>query len=319
MKKFLLMAILLSTLSCSGQDEIFPDKTTMKLLKTIDNAVYCAIDPLSTDMGKGSVCGFAKYTLDSIVLEKKDIDALMTIVEDNLKHAKVGQGAYSTFMPNHAFLFVNKKDTIYLLVDLHCDKWQFHIGNKTHIGHFDAVHDKMDDFIKKFDTDTSDSEEHNITIDMLSNKLEDADCNTLPAQIIENLTKVQSCEWYILDPWDSTSVDNTFGDVRILQQSKQKSNLDSVVTIFSDTCSFVKTDIVKNCIFLPDIGIRLATSANENIDIIFSFSCNECVILLGNISFQSDCERIRNRVLTLAQKQFPQDRYIRTLLNKKKF
>ncbi len=91
--------------------------------------------------------------------------------------------------------------------------------------------------------------------------------------------------------------------------------VDSLKEVLLDKDNFVYSEVVKNCIFLPDVNFRLFANG-EYADVLFAFYCDECRVICNGESVQSDSENMRIRILEIALCIFPKDKYIRFLLNK---
>lgn len=310
MKKFLLMAILFSTLSCSGQDGNLPDKNTMAVIKKAEKVVYYALDPMAEDSTCQKIEGICT-TGFSKELEQAQIDTLISIIQENAKiPIKQGSGKFSAFIPVDVFQFTKGKDTVNFIVDLHCDIWKFSDSDKKF--DFDYFHNPMEKLVFEIigepiaatDTDVANTQ-------ILGNEK-----SILPEAVQSLLQKSDSLVWHILDPMQKDDK-NVFHGFYVLE-TKQESDT-SIVNNLTKTLlnkdSFVETDMVKNCTFLPDLGFRVFCGKSF-VDVMFAFYCDECRIVYGNNTFQSDCEIIRKEILQQAKNAFPKDRYIRILLNK---
>ena len=140
----------------------------------------------------------------------------------------------------------------------------------------------------------------------------------MPKEILSELDSWIYGEWFILDPLETiTEKDSTFNGFYVLQTKTDKHYLNSVTNLLTDKSSFAKTEMIKNCMFLPDIAVRLHNSENKIVDVMFSFYCDECKFICGENVFQSDCSLIRSKILQYAKLIFPNDRYIRVLSNQK--
>jgi len=121
--------------------------------------------------------------------------------------------------------------------------------------------------------------------------------------------------WHILDPFEQTSNDaENFNGAFILQQKGDK-NAAAISKLLTSPSSFVKSDRIKESVFLPDLAMRMYADGKQSVDVMFSFYCNECKIISGDNIFQSDCQHIRKEVIENALKVFPLDKYLRVLSN----
>ena len=139
--------------------------------------------------------------------------------------------------------------------------------------------------------------------------------NVLTEKMKLIITGADSVVCYLLDPMDK-SCKHTLQGVCILEQEKTVSQLvDSLKEVLLDKDNFVYSEVVKNCIFLPDVNFRLFANG-EYADVLFAFYCDECRVICNGESVQSDSENMRKRILEIAMGIFPKDKYIRFLLNK---
>ncbi len=310
MKKLLLMAILFSTLSCSGQGEKIPDKKTMSVIKKAEKVVYYALDPMtelcSTQKIEG-ICttGFSK------ILEQSEIDTLISIISGNLKiPKKEGSGKFSPFIPVDVFQFTKGNDTVNFLVDLHCYKWKFSGSNKTY--DFDAYSNPMKKLVYEIIGEPIASNDS----DLANTHILENEHSILPEPIQNVLQNMDSLVWHILEPMQQNEK-NGFHGFFVLETKKETdtSIVNNLKKKLLDKDSFVQTMTVKNCTFLPDFGFRVFGNGTF-FDTMFAFYCDECIFVYDNKTFQYDCESIRKVILQQAKNAFPKDRYIRILLNK---
>ena len=85
--------------------------------------------------------------------------------------------------------------------------------------------------------------------------------------------------------------------------------VDSLKEVLLDKDNFVYSEVIKNCIFLPDVNFRLFANG-EYADVLFAFYCDECRVICNGESVQSDSENMRKRILEIAMCIFPKDKYI---------
>lgn len=310
MKKFLLMAISLSALSCSGQDGNLPDKKTMSIIKKAEKVVYYALDPMETNCTSQKIEGICT-TGFSKILEQNEIDTLISIINGNAKiPIKEGSGKFSAFIPVDVFQFTKGNDTVNFLVDLHCYKWKFSSCDKKN--DFDAFGIQMKKLVYDIIGEPLVATNH----DLENTQIKGNKQSILSEPIQNVLHHTDSLIWYILDPMQHNET-NGFHGLHVLDTQKESDTVivNDLKKILLDKDSFIQTDMVKNCAFLPDLGFRIFGS-DTYIDLLFAFYCNECRIIFDNNTLQYDSENIRRPILQQAKMAFPKDRYIRILLNK---
>ena len=298
MKRILLMAILLSTLSCSGQDGNLPDKKTMAVIKKAEKVVYYALDPMSEDLSKGEILGYSVVG-NGIEVSNNQKDSLISLVQESIAHFKSSKTIkMSAFIPECAFQFVKTNDTVNLLLDFHADVLSFaHKTKNIKLG-FAETHKRLMSFINILKIEACDSAE-----------------SIIPMEILDKIVAADSLTWYILDAMEQPSASTeSFNNALILQQKGNK-NAKSVSSILSAPPSFVKSNRIKESVFMPDLGIRMFIDGKPAVDVLFSFYCEECRIINGEKIFQSDCQRIKKDIIKNALNIFPTDKYLRVLSN----
>ncbi|MDD6002276.1 MAG: hypothetical protein PUC50_08840 [Bacteroidales bacterium] len=304
MKKILLISVLLSALSCSGQDGRLPDKKTMNVIKKAEKVVYYGLDPMSDDSSKGQICGFA--VINNRELIKNERDSLSTLVQECVSNnMNRGANKMSTFAPDNAFDFIKGTDTVSLLIDFHCDKMMVCYGTEKSKFDFDMNHNKAAQFVA------------NLSYSKLSDKTDSSDImeTALPESIRTIIHDADSLHWYILDPIEISDDKNKLFNGWLILRQTEEANTSSIKDFFSTPSNYPQGNLIKDCTFLPDLGIRFYGKDKLTVDIMFSFYCNECSVTDGKQIFQTDCTQIRKAVLVYAKSVFPNDRYIRFMLN----
>lgn len=305
MKKFLLMAILFSTLSCSGQDGNLPDKKTMSTIKKAENVCMYLIDPMTDDYSNGEILGYA-VAGNRIEVSNNQKDSLISLVQESITNFKSSETIkMSAFIPECAFQFVKANDTVNLLLDFHADIMSFaHKTKKCKLG-FAKTHEQFMLFINSLKPkDESSLMEDDVDTESI-----------IPKEILDKIVAADSLTWYIVDALGQPSASvETFNNTLILQQKGDK-NAKSVSSILSAPSSFVKSNRIKESVFMPDLGIRMFIDSKPAVDVLFSFYCEECKIISGENIFQSDCQRIKKDIVKNALNIFPTDKYLRVLSN----
>ena len=297
MRKLLLMAIMLSTLSCSGQGEIIPDKKTMSVIKKAETVLYYMLDPMTDDYSNGEIQGYAVVGNKIEVRDAKK-DSLISLIQQSVAVFKSDDiHKMSTFAPECAFQFVKGGDTVNVLLDFHADIMNFcSKGNNCKLG-FAKTREKIFAFANSLKSEGVSSVMESI----------------VPKEILSIIVDADSLSWYILDPLEQTS-SGSFDGAAILQQIEEK-NATSISNLLTSPTSFVKSDRIKESVFLPDLAIRMYADGKQSVDVMFSFYCDECKIVCGDHSFQTDCRMIRKEIIENARKVFPLDKYLRVLSN----
>ena len=297
----LTMALMLAT-SCSAQS--LPDKKTLNAIKKADKMLYYSLDPMSEDFSNGSVQGVAVIGQETELPNDKKDTLLSLIQECVANYNPKGATKMSAFIPESAFSFIRGNDTVNLLLDFHADMMSFNFGNKHCSLDFDSRHDKWVGLIKSlFGTEDSAPLPDSVTESIV------------PQEILKNIAAADSVTWFILDPMDRATENlETFNGTLVLLRKDEKETAE-ISSLLTSPSSFVKSDVFKDCIFFPDLGIRMYVDDNQFVDIMFSFYCNECKIMSGEKTFQADCQIIRGEIIKLFRKKFPTDRYLRTLSN----
>ncbi len=141
----------------------------------------------------------------------------------------------------------------------------------------------------------------------------------VPAMYLDGIEKADSLTFLIIDPW-SESTDNWmdgYGEVLASKVFSCECMKKLVADTFSNPDAFVKSDIVKNCTFMPDYAI-VCHSKKGDVIVAYSFYCDTCRFSKGDKYIDLDGERVRNGFLDIISKAFPNDRYVRYLIKKSK-
>lgn len=299
MKKLLILTILCGLFSCSGNANP-PDKKTMSVIKKAEKVSMYLIDPMTDDYSNGKLQGYAVVG-NQIEVADGEKDTLISLINETVAFFKSGETQkMSTFIPEFAFQFTKESDTVNVLLDFHADIMSFCFKDKTCKLGFAKTHKRFMSLVHslKSNQDSSSTSE-----------------SIVPKAILEKITATDSLSWYILDPFEQTSNDaENFNGAFILQQKGDK-NAAAISKLLTSPSSFVKSDRIKESVFLPDLAMRMYADGKQSVDVMFSFYCNECKIISGDNIFQSDCQHIRKEVIENALKVFPLDKYLRVLSN----
>ena len=309
MKKLLILTILCGLFSCSSNanppdDGNLPDKKTMSIIKKAEKVMYYALDPMAEDFSNGKLEGI------SICGQKIDVpteknDSLYSLVQESIaNYNPKGAVKMSAFIPDCAFQFLKSGDTVNLLLDFHADIMDFRFKGKSCKIGLEKTRNKFVALINSLSTKEESSPKPDSNTESI-----------VPKEIITAISSADSIAYYILDPTErATESDETFNGTLVLLQ-KDGNNAKAVYSLLSSPNSFVKSEVLKDCIFFPDLGIRLFSNGKQCADVMFSFYCNECKIISGEKHFQSDCQKIRKEIIRYFRNVFPTDRYLRVLSN----
>ena len=298
------MAILLSTLSCSGQGQKIPDKKTMSVIKKAEKVEYYALDPWSEDFSNGTVCG-AAIVGKGIDVSDSNKDTLYSLIRETISNYNpTGAMKMSEFIPDCAFIYVNGSDTVYVTLDFHADLVNFTFDKRISELSFGKTKDKFDALISDIITTNG-------------NKA-DSSKNTktyLPKSVSDAILSADSLSIYTLDAMDKSD-DSTknFNNSLILLQ-KNVSDIDSIKAVLTMPTGINNSELYKECVFMPDLGIRFYCLDNQTVEMTFSFYCGKCEIVSSGKTFIFDCDAISQDIIRFAKKTFPTDKYLRMMSN----
>ena len=309
MKKLLILTILCGLFSCNGNatppdNGELPGKKTMSVIKKAEKVVYYALDPMTEDFSHGKIQGIAVCG-EKIEVPNDKKDSLFSLIQESIANYNLGGASkMSAFIPDCAIQFIKGVDTVNLLLDFHVAMMDFRFKDKKCRLDFDKTHDKFAKLINSL-----------VIKEDSVQKIENATESIVPKEILNNITVADSVVWYILDPMDRAGEnDETFNGTLVLQEKGVK-DATEVSSLLSSSKSFTKSDVLKDCIFFPDLGIRMYVNGTQTVDVMFSFYCNECKIINGETRFQSDCQIIIKEIIGYFRNVFPKDRYLRVLSN----
>lgn len=330
--------------SCSMYSPVKKDNNTLpiKMLNIIsksDSVDICQLDAMNSpnDTDK-TICGYAVVS-NLKILNDQDVKKLQEIVDSlsSLGENKIKK--LSTFIPDYAFRFYNRGGAVFLLLDQHADLCNFYYHKKQFLMDTDSVKNALkellDDIFENNNQKTETRTSKNL-IDTLHPKKEDVFLNSsnqkidsvsminkesqyviLNNNIIEILKSAESMYCCIIDPLSKEDNNLELLDKYVILQKKEitsENQKKSIIDLITDKMSFEKFDWVKNCTFLPDIALQ-ATSNGRELNILFSFYCNECMMILdGKQVFRNDCSLIQPRIIRMARQIFPNDKYLRTIV-----
>lgn len=306
MKKILLISVLLSALSCSGQDGRLPDKKTMNVIKKAEKVCLYYVDPLTDDFSKGKIQGFALKDSVPIVLTQNNKDSLVALIQESVSNHQENEVVKMCMViPGYALQFVRGNDTVSMFIDFQCNKAHYCFGART----YDEDIDDISGRLRKLVTDISADNHSAYTITKSAESI-------ITEDIKEIVASADSLSWFIVDAMENpTDKGLNFNGFLILQQESE-TQTDSLAKFLISPTALVKTDFYNECVFLPDLCIRFYGKNNQKVDVMFSFYCNECRIICGETELSTDFAKIRRYVIGFAKDAFPNDKYLRVMYNK---
>lgn len=151
----------------------------------------------------------------------------------------------------------------------------------------------------------------------------DVDSSIVSNNYIGIIESADSIVWYLLDPMnvdsmslDSTSV-NKVEEILLCHTDTLKERINALKTTLCYPQSFVKSDMVKDCTFLPDVAVCFF-SGKGVVTFSYSFYCDVCRFEKEGKYQDTDGELIRKAIIQMACENFPKDRYLRNLKRKQK-
>ena len=140
----------------------------------------------------------------------------------------------------------------------------------------------------------------------------------LPPRVLEILNDCDSIKWLLLDPMCTDTIEQPYavvGEVLSEILDINENRIGAVKSTLSYSKSFVKTDMKKDCTFLPDVAF-IAYANNQKLYFAYSFYCDLCRFETDSVKEELDGELIRDAILQLSLEVFPNDRYIRRIAGK---
>lgn len=143
------------------------------------------------------------------------------------------------------------------------------------------------------------------------------DTSVVERQYLDVIEHCDSIRWLLLDPMseDSLFCLQGLGEPLDIVKDTVAERKDACIATLSYSKSFVKSDMVKECTFLPDIAIFFY-SKGQRVDFAYSFYCDLCRFIRGDKYQELDGELVRKTILQMACEVFPRDRYLRLLKRK---
>lgn len=133
-------------------------------------------------------------------------------------------------------------------------------------------------------------------------------------QYLDVIENSDSIRWFLLDPMseDSLFCLHGLGEVLDIVKDTVEERKDACIATLSYGKSFVKSDMVKECTFLPDVAIFFYAKG-QRVDFAYSFYCDLCRFIRGDMYQELDGELVRSTILQMACEVFPRDRYLRQI------
>lgn len=312
-------------------------KRALNIIDKSDSVVACQVDAMNAPSDTSEIlCGY------SVVGKAKNVGKYNTVNLQKIVDSLVIVGTqghikkFSTFIPDYGFVFYAGRSSVFLLVDQHADLCAFHYKKKQFLLDTDSVRDALeallDDVWERKPADKVKADNSALQGIALDDNVAVAASNPLKAEndsipkapqyikLDENILKMiksaQSVTCCIIDPLTKGDKDmERLGKYVVLQKKEvtDEKQVKAVGDLIAGEKSFEKFDYVKNCTFLPDIALQI-NSGKKTLDILFSFYCNECMMLIdGKQVFRNDCSLIQLEIISIARRIYPKDKYLRTI------
>lgn len=305
--------------SALKDNNVLPGKILRAVSKS-DSVVAYQIDAMGVvNDSVESLCGFAVIR-KPIVINENQINKLKEIIDaaqcyDMCKSVR----KMSSFIPDYGFKFYSKNCPVTLLLDQHASIWGFYYKDKQYLLDNDSIQKILlpliDDVYKCGESSSNNVEVlmENSSVAEESKEKEYIKLDSEIRRIINSAKKVTCC---ILDPLsDCEKGFEKLGDYVILQKKEIEDSMiiASIGQTITGNKSFEKSNVVKNCTFLPDIVFQIQ-NGNSTLNMLFSFYCSECEMRLGDKQvFRNDCGLIQSSIIEIARQIYPRDKYLRRI------
>lgn len=127
-----------------------------------------------------------------------------------------------------------------------------------------------------------------------------------------------SVVWYLLDPMneDSTVLRmDSMWEILLCETDTLEERCNALKSTLAYPQSFVKGDMVKESIFLPDVAVSFYSKKNV-VTFSYSFYCDLCRFEKDGKYQDTDGELIKQSIIQMACEVFPKDKYLRQLKRK---
>lgn len=137
--------------------------------------------------------------------------------------------------------------------------------------------------------------------------------SVVESQYMNVIEHSDSVVWFLIDPMSEDSATaRKLGEILSCETDTLEERKGACVATLAYLGSFVKSNMVKECTFLPDVAINFYSHGNK-ITFAYSFYCDLCRFISGDIYQELDGELVRSSILKMACEVFPKDRYLRQL------
>ena len=304
----------------------FLGQDIFNLINHADSIEVLRLNPLSEDSTAVFYLGYAVQDT-SPNLSKSQVAYLSKIIKDKASYSFDSVTKNCTLLPDYALVFYGsnlqkRKDTLSILLDFHCDMWNFIYHD---IRKFEDMKSSRDSLLALVNTvlpqqpkealDTTkiaqtilskDTTEKDTTKFKISPLMQYTEIQTVFLKDLEK--KVHKVQAFILDPEadvrDSLQSFNGFTVVRQLD-SLQLNHQDTLLKIITDTTNYPIIKSVKNCTFLPDVGYRLYRMDSTFTDLLIAFYCNDWMFIRADKRVIRDCQKARQALLKVTRQIFP--------------
>lgn len=312
-------------------------KRALNIIDKSDSVVACQVDAMNAPSDTSeTLCGYAVVGKAKSVGKHNAVNLQKIVDSLAIVGAQGHIRKFSTFIPDYGFIFYAGKSSVVLLVDQHADLCAFHYKKKQFLLDTDSVRNVLgallDDVWERKPADkvkADNSARQRIALDgnvavVASNSSKAENDSTpkapqyikLDKNILKMIKSSKSVTCCIIDPLTKGDKDKErLGKYVVLQKKEvtDEKQVKAVSDLIAGEKSFEKLDYVKNCTFLPDIALQI-NSGKKTLDILFSFYCNECMMLIdGKQVFRNDCSLIQPEIISIARQIYPKDKYLRTI------
>ncbi len=146
------------------------------------------------------------------------------------------------------------------------------------------------------------------------------DTSVISREYLDVIEYADSIKWYLLDPMVEDTTVLRLGDIAEILSFKMDTvseRVDLLKQTLLNPKSFVHSNMVKECTFLPDVAACIYSN-NGNVYFYNSFYCDLCRFYIEEKYQEIDSELIRKTILGIVCGVFPNDRYLRNLKRREK-
>lgn len=145
-----------------------------------------------------------------------------------------------------------------------------------------------------------------------------SDSSIISMDYLGIIEESDSIVWHLLDPMSEDSIApqmNNMGEILLSKTDTLEERRNALKSTLAYPQSFVKSDMVKESAFLPDVAICFY-SKNGVVTFSYSFYCDLCRFEKDGKYQDTDGEQIRQSIVLMACEVFPKDKYLRQLKRK---